>query len=117
MKVLIVEDVSLKYGKIHNVMTKHGLRNEDIQHAMTAADAVKLLEATSFDLMVLDINIPRRLGENTTRGGGLNILSALGRTTTLIRPRYIIGLTAYADVASEFGPKFAEELWSLVLYH
>lgn len=116
IKLLIVEDDTLKYGRIYNALTSNGVAGSDIEHVISAADAYKVLEKNRYDIVLLDINIPRRLGESPVRGGGISLLSDLRRNTSLNLPRYVIGVTAYDDVATEFGQKFQDELWSIVLY-
>ncbi|WP_369720163.1 histidine kinase [Bradyrhizobium sp. LLZ17] len=116
IKVLVVEDDTTKYGKIHNVLTQTGVKSGDIFHAVTAANAMVEMGAHHFDLMLLDVNIPRRLGESVHRGGGVELLDELHRDGTIFRPRYIVGLTAFEDVVAEFGDKFTDLLWTLIYY-
>ena len=117
MKVLVVEDSNDKYNRIHAILERTGVAANDITHAIAAAPAHQHLRTTQFDLMLLDVNIPRRLGDaEAQRGGGLELLRALGRESDLLRPTYIVGVTAYEDVVAEFGSAFEEQLWSLVHY-
>ncbi len=117
MKVLIVEDENQKYNRVHAVLEQAGVPGNNITHVIAAAPALKHLRQTQFDLMLLDVNIPRRLGDNKPqRGGGLELLRELARDSELRRPTYIVGLTAYEDVVAEFGSAFEEQLWSLVHY-
>lgn len=116
MRIMVVDDDSLKVGKIYQLLERQGLKSDDIVHVVTAAQAVEQLRSSFFDIMLLDINLPRRMGEGIVRGGGLEVVRSVSRNVSLIRPQYIIGLTAYEDVIGEFGPQFADELWSLVLY-
>ncbi|ABR65068.1 response regulator [Sinorhizobium medicae] len=117
MKVLIVEDDNQKYNRVHAVLEQAGVAGSDITHVIAAAPAYELLRQTLFDLMLLDVNIPRRLGDRKPqRGGGLELLKDLGRESDLRRPTYIVGLTAYEDVVAEFGSAFEDQLWSLVHY-
>jgi nucleoside phosphorylase/CheY-like chemotaxis protein len=116
ISVLVVEDDSVKYGRIHRALSDVGIPSQDIDHVITSADAFEKLKNRRFDLLLLDVNIPRRLGENPVRGGGLEFLRDLRRGTNAILPRYVVGVTAYDDVVKEFGEQFADQLWSLVYY-
>lgn len=117
MKVLIVEDENQKYHRVHSVLEQAGVSGGDITHVIAAAPAYDHLRQTQFDLMLLDVNIPRRLGDqHPQRGGGLDLLKDLSRDSDLLRPTYIVGLTAYEDVVKEFGSTFEDQLWSLVHY-
>jgi nucleoside phosphorylase/CheY-like chemotaxis protein len=116
LNVLVIEDELEKFGKIHEVLTRAGVEPNRITHALTAAQGTEALARTKFDLLLLDINVPRRIGEHVRRGAGLEVLAELSRDTSLLRPSHIVGITAYEDLASEFGGEFSRELWSLVLY-
>lgn len=116
LKIVVVEDDNLKFGRVHTALVSSGVDPGDIYHAICIADAVQALRETAFDLMLLDINIPRRLGEQAIRGGGIQVLREIDRDDRLHRPRYIVGLTAYEDIVEEFGGTFDDQLWSLVHY-
>ena len=116
LSVLVVEDDTLKFGKVHAALVSAGIEASHIAHSLTASDAVVALQKTKFDLMLLDINIPRRLGEGAVRGAGLRLLKELKRDPRLIPPAHVVGITAYEDVVAEFGEDFARELWSVVLF-
>lgn len=117
MKILIVEDDVEKYGKIVIALTDSGVNECDIDHAVCATQASDLLSSYRYELMLLDINIPRRLGEAAKRGEGLEILRQLDRDDSLIKPRYIVGITAFEDLITEFGDFFYENLWTIVHYN
>lgn len=114
MKILIVEDDARKYGKIKECAIACGVSEGDIFHKVTASEAVTFLKGERVDLLLLDVNIPRRNGEGSERGAGLGILRELHRDETLNRPGYVVGVTAYEDAIEEFGPEFEEHLWALV---
>lgn len=113
--VLIVEDDVAKLGELHNSVIAAGVPESRIRHALTVFDAINTLKAQRFDVMLLDINLPRRLGEHVTRGAGVEVLKRITRDG-LHRPNYIIGVTAFADAFEEFEDQFTQQLWSLVLY-
>lgn len=118
MRVLIVEDDNEKYNRVHAVLEQAGVDGKDITHAIATAPAYEHLRKTQFDLMLLDVNLPRRLGDQKPeRGAGLDLLRELGRDSQLLRPTYIVGLTAYEDVVAEFGAAFEDHLWSLVHFN
>lgn len=114
MKVLIVEDDAVKYGKIKECLLSCDVRDGDIFHRTTAAEAVQLLAEDAFDLLLLDVNLPRRTGLAAERGGGLAVLRELYRNDAIKRPAYVAGVTAYEDVIEEFGSEFDEHLWALI---
>ena len=116
ISVLIVEDDSVKFGRMHQAVINAGVQGEHIDHAISAADTLDKMKSKKYDLVLLDVNIPRRLGEAPKRGGGLQLLNDCYREPGVVVPRYIVGVTAYEDVVAEFGDQFAEQLWTLILY-
>src|ERR1700753_3596387 len=108
MKVLIVEDDTVKYGRLHVSLTSDGMVPGDIVHAVCAADALSRLQETRFDLMLLDVNLPRRLGEQPVRGGGIEVLREIARNSEYHPPRYVVGVTAFQDAVEEFGSEFED---------
>lgn len=116
LNVLVIDDDLAKYGKIHAVLIETGIDPRKIVHSLTAAQGLQQLALVRFDLLLLDINIPRRLGEPVRRGAGLEVLAEFDRNLSLNRPGQIVGITAYEDLANEFGAAFTRDLWSVVLY-
>lgn len=116
ISVIVVDDDATKYGRVHGVLVAGGVEAKNIKHSICVADALESIRERSFDLMLLDVNLPRRLGEGPVRGGGLEVLRELSRDDGLRRPRYIVGLTAFEDIVDEFGASFQDHLWSLVHY-
>jgi nucleoside phosphorylase/CheY-like chemotaxis protein len=116
LRILIVEDDTVKFGRVYRTLTSDGVNESDIYHVVCAAQALECLRAVHYDLMLLDVNLPRRMGDNPTRGGGMEVLRELGRDADLQRPRYIVGITAFEDVVAEFGGAFDDQLWSLMHY-
>lgn len=116
MNILIIEDDSTKYGRIVGTLSAADVASDEVVHAISAAEALEHLQAKQFDLMLLDVNIPRRLGEPPIRGGGLEVLRQMNRSDLYRRPLYIVGVTAYSDVIDEFRDAFDEYLWTLIWY-
>src|SRR5438477_3334829 len=116
LTVIIVEDDTVKYGRIHQALVQNGVDPADIVLAVCVTDALERLKLSSFDLMLLDVNLPRRLGDAPKRGGGLEVLHELIRDETYKRPHYIVGVTAFHDIMAEFGSAFEDQLWSLIHY-
>lgn len=114
MRVLIVEDDTTKYGRIQTCLIEAGLSQNEVSHVVTAQEAVTALEAHRYDLLLLDVNLPLKPGDQPKRGGGLAVLRELNRNEELITPQYIVGITAYEDIIDEFVGEFDDHLWSLV---
>ncbi len=116
ISILLVEDNLIKAGKIRDALLEVGVGESEIDHCLTASDAVTRLKRKKYDLLLLDVNLPRRLGEGPQRGGGISIIREIDRNKQLNKPRYIAGITAFEDILEEFGDDFASKLWTLILY-
>lgn len=116
IKVLIVEDDFEKYGRIAQALVNYGLSSDEITHKLNSADALGALRQNAFDLMLLDVNIPRRTGESPRRGEGIELLRGISRDEDCRKPTYVVGVTAFEDVLEEFGEEFDQNLWSLIHY-
>jgi CheY-like chemotaxis protein len=117
VQILIVEDDTRKYGEMREVLSAINGDADEIDLAVCGSEALVKLAKRRYDLLLLDVNLPRRFGEQPARGGGLEVLREINRTEVYLRPRYIVGVTAYDDVVDEFGAEFDENLWSLVHYN
>lgn len=117
IKILLVEDEQEKRRLISKALLAcEGITLENITLASDAYEAKRQISQQKFDLLILDINIPRRADDQITVGGGLDVLSFIKGNTRAISPTYIIGLTAYADGADAAQSAFAMPLWKLLLF-
>ena len=93
-----------------------GLSLENITFVSDAYEAKRLLSLKKFDLLILDINIPKRADQQVSVGGGLDVLSFIRDNNRAIQPTYVIGLTAYADGAAAAQSAFSMPLWKLLVF-
>ena len=114
MNVLIVEDKATKANALQSYLIKEFdfIRNLDV--CGTAHDARNLLESSHYDALILDILIPRRKSEEPAIDCSVELVEELAETEFLKQPKFIIGLTAYADVAASVRPVFADHLWTVI---
>ena len=117
MRVLIVDDVGSKIDRIRT-LTLEILEGEqfEIAVAQTANEAVRLLRDGHFDLLILDLNLPMRVGQLPKADAGLEILRAVRERSAIRRPRHIIGLSAYPELIALHESEFAKETWFLLQY-
>jgi len=116
IRVLIVEDDLPKFGALKLAVIEAGVNERHIEHAFNTTDAIALCRQYQFDLLLLDVNIPKKFNGEPVRGEGVSLLRRIQRDNDSIKPKHIVGVTAYADVLSEFGQEFADQLWTLVHY-
>lgn len=116
-RILVVEDDEIKLRRIVSALTAvHGIQKSDIHVALDANSAKKLMREAAFDLVVLDIALPRTQGEIPTPDGGIGLLQEVLERDVYRRPREVVGLTAFPEVRDSAGPQFAEDLWQIIQY-
>src|SRR5574338_524193 len=94
-KVLVVDDDAVTRGCLLNYLVAE---NYDVREAATAEEAERLLDGEEFELLLLDIRLPRKDGLTLTRElrarSDIGIILVSGRQDEVER---IIGLECGAD--------------------
>lgn len=117
MNVLIAEDSGDKSRRIRELFEGTAeFAAIDVTFAQTVADAKVHLRATNFDLLVLDVLLPNRAGDEPTHTGTVALLEELATRKTLRKPRHILGLTAYDEAIRDAGPAFISQTWAVVRF-
>jgi nucleoside phosphorylase/CheY-like chemotaxis protein len=118
LQILIVEDDSEKLRRVFETALK--VPNVDRSAIITARDvsaARRHLRETSFDLVILDINLPETEDALPARDAGVKLLQEVfARPKTYCRPQHIVGLTAYDDALELASSAFANDAWRVVRY-
>jgi DNA-binding response OmpR family regulator len=96
MRILLVEDDSMMARAVKTALTQAGYA---VDWVSTAEDACLALETTTYDLAVLDINLPDKSGLDLIRGlrskkNELPVLALTSRDTT---KQKVEGLNAGMD--------------------
>lgn len=117
LKVLIVEDQETKANHIVDAIRSdsHG-KDADIIVAPSGIDARRQMNTTRFDILILDVVLPNRLGDAPQTEGGIELLKEVMSRDSLLRPGYVLGLTAYPEIFQEKAAKFADYTWAIVQY-
>lgn len=88
MKILIVDDSSFARSQIRKVLLKGGWAENALVEAENGLLALKLLESETFDLLLLDWNMPEL--------SGMELVSKL-RTMDAFRKLPVIMITSESD--------------------
>jgi nucleoside phosphorylase/CheY-like chemotaxis protein len=117
MKILIADDSQSKTKKIVGVLTNDfAVSVSDIQVAANATEARRNLKDTRFDLFIMDILLPRKIGETPTRESSIELLEEITEEDFYLKPDHILGLTAYPEEAIAAEPHFKNHLWSILRF-
>lgn len=117
IKILIIEDNDRKAGLIIKSLLENPFVSKDfITVYPDIVNAKKDLSKNTYDLLVLDIQIPLRFGDVPMQDGGLQLLKELTTNPKYCLPVHIMGITAVEGIYDEADKIFRKELWQLVYY-
>ncbi|MEO8467740.1 MAG: hypothetical protein ABI640_20640 [Gammaproteobacteria bacterium] len=113
MRTLIVDD---EYGKVRVVTSILAtLGQDDCEVVMSAHEALEKIEIAQYDLMIIDLQIPPRLGETVDPTGGQALLELLELKSGIRFPTHIIGITAFQESLDACSAFFRSRGWALIL--
>lgn len=114
MKVLIVDDNVNKISEIKKVFET---RKWEIQIATGTTETIQLIKKDEFDLLILDLVIPKRFGlDNPELKNSIDLLEELQRSTKIVRPKYIVGLTADIEAHGQGNPIFSSSFTEIIKF-
>lgn len=103
MKILIVDDESSKLKAIRQKLTEvTNFNSINIIHVLDLQQAKAILCSEYIDLLILDLNLPYILGEETDEHAGMNFIDEIIYTDSIIKPREIIIFTAFDELKEQF---------------
>lgn len=115
MKILIVEDIPGKHEEIRSVLIK-SCAHADIHHACCFVDALSSLRDDYFDLLILDMVIPLRKGEDPNVSLGISLLNEVFDGVDARPPDHIICLSEYLGMLDEIKEATRRRLVHAVKY-
>jgi nucleoside phosphorylase len=118
LTILLVEDDDSKAQRVRELLGD-ALTPEsfEMRRERTVADAAQRMVSEAFDLLLLDLRIPRRRGEDARADGGISLLQELERVGRYNVPEHMVGLTGYRELANEQAPTFKSRLLPLVEFN
>lgn len=117
IRILILDDNKAKTDRIREIIG--GIPDISPDDVVAVEDLIQARDACRqhlYDLLVLDLRLPNRIGDTPQDMAGCEFIKELNTSTTLLRPYHIIGLTAYEDILEKADPFFEEELWRIIKY-
>lgn len=114
--ILIVDDREQNARVIRELIESVEADDATVLIANDIHSAKTILSRSSIDLLVVDIALPLRAGEQPVPDGGVRLLREVFRRDKYERPRYVIGITAMEEVNPEVEAYFEENLWFLLYW-
>lgn len=105
---LVVDDDEIKLNKVVSELIALGLNRGEIYTAADAAAARKILYERSFDLLLLDLNLPERFGsvKGPTAEVGLGLLRQIVEDEEIPAPTNIVGITSDSSSLTHYRAEF-----------
>lgn len=107
LNILIIDDEKNKVDSIQEYILTIN-QNITFEVVTNQIDALTLLEKVKFDLVLLDMCLPLRDGEELEESGGENILDELDINDSYIIPSSIVALTQFDVLQQEVRNKYPE---------
>jgi len=112
MKVLIVDDNTDKIKEVIKVFNK---KNWEIDTSTGSVDAMKKLKETEYDLLILDLIIPKVFGvDDVDLKNSIDLLERIKRGRGLIEPKNKVALTADINALEQGNPTFSSAFIEII---
>jgi nucleoside phosphorylase/CheY-like chemotaxis protein len=117
MRVLIVEDEREKKRLVTEaVMLAEDMSYSRLDIAGDLIEAKQFLSSNKYELIILDMNIPKRADKQAETGLGLELLDFIKNNNKAIKPTYVIGMSAYEDGTAAAVEEFNFPLWRFISF-
>lgn len=114
MKVLIVDDNTDKIKEITKVFNK---KNWEIDTSTGSVEAMKKLKETEYDLLILDLIIPKKFGvDDVNLKNSIDLLERIKKGKGLIEPKNKVALTADTNALEQGHPIFSSAFIEIIKY-
>jgi nucleoside phosphorylase len=115
LSVLLVEDDDEKATLIQQHLSKQScVTLVSVKHVRSTLEAKREMQSQSIDLLLLDMALPEYPGEDAARDAGYRLLRDLMETDLYVKPRHILGLTAYDELFRGLEAEFKQRGWLLL---
>jgi len=108
MRVLIVDDDRVRAQRLQEYLTSKEVGISHVIHVEATDDAKNLLRASYYDVLILDVVLPKRKGESADYSHGLSLLRQVNTSAMLKKPEKVIGITSYLHDIDGFRSVFEE---------
>lgn len=114
MKILVVDDSPQRYDRLVTALGEIGILRNEIDIVTSALDARRRIEASRYDLLLIDILLPLRPETEADAQHSIDLLFEIREGELPHAPRYILGITADPSAASEAMRQFQQWTWTVL---
>lgn len=115
IKILILDDAPEKAELVKKFLCQEcNIKPSDITLGYSIKDGRKILYSESFDLLLLDLVMPRDSESEPSAEESVKFLDEIYYNSQINIPVHIIGLTQFDDLIRDYIDKFDDRLWHLV---
>lgn len=116
MKILLIDDDEAKRERVKTALFEaFDTHPPQILEAKDYEESIAALQASHFDLVILDLLLPGAVG-GASKDFSRAIMKLVLQGTNAFPPTHIIGLTAFSEVAEAEQAFYAENLLALEIY-
>jgi nucleoside phosphorylase/CheY-like chemotaxis protein len=114
---LVVEDDSEKLRTIVRCLREaHEFSGDEIRHAPDVVSAKRLLREHRFDILVLDVALPSRVGDDIRMTAGIDLLREVFERPGYFVPSHVIGLTGHDGIFDDAVKEFSASVLTVLRY-
>lgn len=118
LNVLLLEDDPNKKDRLLQFLnTRKGELFGNVDTALCVGDALKALQTTNYDLLMVDVIIPASLGGVAHEKNSIDFFEQLDEGVNVRRPRYAIALSASNELSAEARDFFVGRPWGILPYN
>lgn len=114
MNVLLVDDNNKRVETLTAWMVDFGIPNENITSTDNTVTARALITRNYYDVLLLDVVLPKRSKEKAQWANGIELLTHLTSSSRVRKPEKIIGITAHSEDIDSFREKFENFCLSVI---
>lgn len=115
INVLIVDDNPHKIKALRMILESVPEITQ-LETSMNIISSKRILSEKQFDLLILDLGLPLRDGDDASPENGVNFLDEINKNRRLLKPFHIIGFSEIDEYIDKFKRAFEDELWALIKY-
>lgn len=109
LQILVVDDNSLRTAAIREISRDLQYQDNQLEYVESVIDAKKALLRTKYDVMILDLVLPLRVGDEPQNRGGQELLQEITQLANFNIPRHIVVVSEFDTALTELG-KISDQL-------